>query len=217
MNTKHNISEWLEKLQQESWHLELLISGFSIFLLIQAQEQLDNAVAYIQLHFHLEGQFNGIVFTSWGILKLSCYALIVSLVFHILIRGFWIGTIGLRSVQPKVDFEKLRYTPLFEEQLKKKLSSLDRMLIRLDQISSAIFSFAFLVIFMLISVLCWFFSLSIYVLIINFLFDSLGEGTLANVISAVVFTILFLYLFISLLYAIDTLSVGFINRTIKKG
>ena len=34
---QQQISEWLDKLQRESWNLELLISGFSIFLLIQAR------------------------------------------------------------------------------------------------------------------------------------------------------------------------------------
>lgn len=30
-----SVSSWLDKLQQESWNLELLITGFSIFLLLQ--------------------------------------------------------------------------------------------------------------------------------------------------------------------------------------
>ncbi|MEN0050862.1 MAG: hypothetical protein AAF806_27590 [Bacteroidota bacterium] len=212
MNTKQNISDWLERLQQESWNLELLISGFSIFLLAQVPEQLDNAVIYLRLHFHIEGQMEGVVFTSWGILTLSCYALIVSLVFHILIRGFWIGTIGLRSVQSKVDFERLRYAPIFENRLKENLSSLDRLLIRLDQISSAVFSFAFLIIFMLISLLCWFSSVSLYVLIIKSLYDFLGEGSFYNIIRIIGIAIFFVYLFVSLLYAIDTLFVGVIKR-----
>ncbi|MEL6942032.1 MAG: hypothetical protein AAFO82_05135, partial [Bacteroidota bacterium] len=37
---KNNITNWLERLQQESWHLELLVSGFSILLLVQAGQQL---------------------------------------------------------------------------------------------------------------------------------------------------------------------------------
>ena len=30
-NASHLLKDWLEKLQQESWQLELLISGFAIF------------------------------------------------------------------------------------------------------------------------------------------------------------------------------------------
>jgi len=213
MNTKHNITDWLEKLQQESWHLELLISGFSIFLLVQASEQLENVANYVRLHYHLANQAQGIFFTFWGILTLSCYALIVSLIFHILVRGFWIGTIGLRSVQPSVDFERLRYAPVFEKRLKEKLSSLDQLLIRLDQISSAVFSFAFLIIFMLISLAFWFMSLSIFIWIINQIITPLEEESfLSKTIQIVALVIVIAYVLISLLYAIDTLFVGVIKK-----
>jgi hypothetical protein len=36
---KSALHTWLEKLQQESWNLELLVSGFSIFLLVQAKRE----------------------------------------------------------------------------------------------------------------------------------------------------------------------------------
>lgn len=213
MNNKQNISDWLERLQQESWNLELLISGFSIFLLAQGQAQLDQVKEYVQLHFYLENQMQGIFFTFWGILKLSCYALIVSLVFHILMRGFWIGTIGLRSVQPAVDFKRLRYAPLFEQRLKKKLFSLDRLLIRVDQVSSAVFSFAFLMIFMLISLFCWFLSLSLFITVINAIAEPFDfDNLLSKIFRITALIIIILYVLMSLLYAIDTLFVGVIKK-----
>ena len=62
---------------------------------------------------------------------------------HILLRGFWIGAIGLRSVQAKIDFQKLRYSDFFTERLPKKVASLDQLLVKLDNFSSVIFAFTF--------------------------------------------------------------------------
>lgn len=28
---KHRLSEWLDKIRQESWQLELVVTGFSVF------------------------------------------------------------------------------------------------------------------------------------------------------------------------------------------
>ncbi len=41
-NKNKSFVKWLEILQQESWQLELLISGFAIFLLASAYDQLDS-------------------------------------------------------------------------------------------------------------------------------------------------------------------------------
>ena len=41
-NNTSKLSKWLESLQQESWQLELIISGFAIFLVGSLGEPLDN-------------------------------------------------------------------------------------------------------------------------------------------------------------------------------
>lgn len=47
MNTPNSkLSEWLENLQRESWNLELIISGFSIFLLFKSTDILSDALMY---------------------------------------------------------------------------------------------------------------------------------------------------------------------------
>lgn len=213
MGTQQNIAEWLEKLQRESWNLELLISGFSIFLLVQAKSSLLELVDYVDLFYYFERGTRNIIMLLLGITVLSCYALIISLTFHVVLRGFWIGAIGLRSVQPKVDFQRLRYAPTFEQYLDEKLPTLDRLLIRLDRISSAIFSFAFLIIFMLISLATWFFVLSL----ISFGSDALPEEGLAGTVSLIIAgTIQVVFLLSSILYLMDTLSMGLLKKIKQK-
>ncbi|MEM9848959.1 MAG: hypothetical protein AAF847_13815 [Bacteroidota bacterium] len=214
MNTeKNNITEWLEQLQQESWNLELLISGFSIFLLAQAKNKLLELVDYVDLFYSFEHDVRNVIMLFLGITILSCYALIISLIFHILLRGFWIGTIGLRSVQPKVDFKRLRYAPAFEQYLNNKLPTLDKLLIRLDQVSSAVFSFAFLIIFMLISLAAWFLFYSIISGLFSAFVDLFPEeSTISNILVITLEIVLLIFILVSLLYLIDTLSTGLLKK-----
>ena len=188
------------------------MSGFSIFLLIQAREGLEHVFTHILLHYHLNALILGATYLFWGILMLSCYALIISLVVHILARGFWIGLIGLRSVQPQVDFKRLRYAPRFESHLKEKLPTLDRLLIRLDRISSAIFSFTFLIICMLLSIVAWF----IVTLPIQYAVNELSAGyddpLLYRILNYMAVLVMLLHTVASLLYMIDTLWIGVIKR-----
>ena len=71
MNYKSpEFKKWLDKLQQESWQLELLISGFAIFGLFSAFEPL-------QLKFQetLNSEIPELT-NIWGILNLCCSILI---------------------------------------------------------------------------------------------------------------------------------------------
>lgn len=209
----NNIKDWIERLQQESWNLELLVSGFSILLLIQAKDQLVKLLEYINLHYAFSDEIFSMLYTALGAITLGCIALVICLTIHILLRGFWIGTIGLRSVQPKVDFKKLRYAPAFQQQLEKNLPTLDRSLIRLDQVSSAIFSFAFLIIFMLLSLVAWFGVLTLFLLVRNFVYDLFETETWLSETIFTFFTLGALFVvFLGLIYLIDTLSGGILKR-----
>ena len=46
---KNKLSKWLESLQQESWQLELIISGFAIFLMLSMIDPLQQ----LSLKVHL--------------------------------------------------------------------------------------------------------------------------------------------------------------------
>jgi len=213
MDQGKSLKSWLERLQMESWNMELLVSGFSIILLIQARAALFRYTQYFDLFFDLDNSLRNILVLFIGSALLSCIALIISLIFHILIRGFWIGAIGLRSVQPEIDFQRLRFSPAFDAHLMQKLPPLDRLLVRLDRIASAIFSFAFLAIFMLVSIILWF----VVNTILNYLLVSFQSLFPADHWSAAIGTatnwiVSLLFLVMSVLYLIDTLSIGMLKK-----
>ena len=131
----------LQKLQEESWQLELLISGFAIFGLFSAYPALKVALNTTKStdNFQL-----GIILI---IALAACSILIFNLLLHVLLRGLWIGALGLRYVSGDIDYEKLNYSKKFNRYLKKKVGSFDRYIARLENYCSIIFAVSFLLIF----------------------------------------------------------------------
>ena len=83
---------WLSSLQRQSWELELLISGFSIFLLLKIPAGLIQAIMYIDQNLHGTHFFALIAFLA--ILIVASYVLVFNMACHLLLRGFWVGVVG---------------------------------------------------------------------------------------------------------------------------
>ena len=142
-------SEWLEKLQQESWQLELLISGLALFGIWESQNVLAQLDYYIDVFapsniISFLRVFQLLFWSSWAIF-------LINLLIHIILRGFWIGAIGLRYVSGDIDFDELNYSDKFKNYYKKRIGSFDEYIERIERLSSVIFSFTFLLFFMLLS------------------------------------------------------------------
>ena len=144
MNTDYNSNAFkklLQKLQEESWQLELLISGFAIFGLFQAITPLGVLSTKAM---------NDDQILIWAILlvaAVSCFILLFNLLLHVVLRGLWIGALGLRYVSGDIDYDKLNYSPKFTNYLKKRIVSFDRYISSLENYCSVIFAISFLLIF----------------------------------------------------------------------
>jgi hypothetical protein len=131
----------LQKLQEESWQLELIISGFAIFGLFSAFGELKIALNTAQSE---EQVYASIFFT---VALVSCIILIFNLLLHVILRGLWIGALGLRYVSGDIDYEALNYSPKFTKYLNKKIGSFDKYIATLENYCSIIFAISFLLIF----------------------------------------------------------------------
>lgn len=131
----------LQKLQEESWQLELIISGFAIFGLFSAFGELRIAVKTAEYEEQIYG---AIIFT---VALVSCAILLFNLLLHVVLRGLWIGALGLRYVSGDIDYEELKYSPKFTKYLSKKIGSFDRYIAKLENYCSVIFAISFLLIF----------------------------------------------------------------------
>ena len=206
-NNKTKLAKWLDTLQQESWQLELLISGFAIFLIIGIYEPLQDLRYEIEDLLAFSRRYGILVFYH-AIATLAWFVLLLNLVIHVLVRGLWISTLGLRYLSGDIDFDKLRFQKPFDRFLRKRIGSFDRYIERLENICSVIFSFTFLVVFMLISfgmLVAFFFS-----------FDLLQQAIIPKSWTDVtdnlgpIFIILFL--FAALIYFIDFITLGWIKK-----
>ncbi len=143
------LGKWLDNLQQESWQLELVISGLAIFGLISGLDSLDQGMNKIsQLNTGEETNYamfvGAFIYFSWLIT-------LVNLLIHLILRGLWIGAIGLRYISGDIDFWKLNFREPYNRQLRRKIGSYDRYIERLERLCSIIFAFTFLLILMLLS------------------------------------------------------------------
>ncbi|WP_040253263.1 G protein-coupled receptor family protein [Psychroserpens mesophilus] len=131
----------LKRLQEESWQLELIISGFAIFGLFTAVGPISDAANLAQL----KQQLALTIVLSIGVV--SCAILIFNLLLHVVLRGLWIGTLGLRYVSGDIDYDSLNYSEKFTKYLKKKVGSFDKYVATLENYCSVIFAISFLLIF----------------------------------------------------------------------
>lgn len=146
---KHFFTEWLEKLQQESWQLELLISGLALFGIWESKAMLHNADYYLESNIVSPYEFYADAFMT--IIWAGWIIFFVNLLIHIIIRGLWIGAIGLRYVCGDIDFDELNYSEIFRRYFKRRIGSFDDYIERLEKLSSVLFSFTFLLFFMFFS------------------------------------------------------------------
>lgn len=199
--TKPEFKNLLHKLQEESWQLELLISGFAIFGLFSAispiTESLKEAESSQQIY----------MFVISLVASISCYILIFNLLLHVLLRGLWIGALGLRYVSGDIDYDSLKYSKKFTKYLKKKVGSFDKYIGTLENYCSVIFAVSFLLIFYVLAI-------TFTILAITLIAAQLiGNDDLPNWLSKGVGISLVLFIIFGMFFTlIDFITLGFLKK-----
>lgn len=147
--------KWLDILQQESWQLELIISGFAIYGLFLLIDPIRASILKSQID---ENMYSGFF---WSGLLIAWFILTVNLLAHVVLRGLWIGAIGLRYVSGEIDYDAFKYNLKFLEHLKKRVGSFDTYVAKLEKYCSVIFSVTFLLVFYMLGVLLIVFLITI--------------------------------------------------------
>ncbi len=205
-----SLQDYIRKMERESWYLEMITSGVALFFVFQVPGLLNDFryfVAYVGADVF--------TYTLQGIpivLDNTSYIIIGLLIFHLIMRAFWIGVIGLNSVfQEGIQYEKLGYSPFFLKKLKKALPEPKRWIQYLDDLSSTIYGFAFFILLLMLGV-------AVYVvvsLLVSFGIISL-DGIIYKLTGAL---LLILFFLLGLLSIIDFVTSGLLlkrNETISK-
>lgn len=193
----------LDKLQQESWQLELLISGFAIFGLF-------SATSHIDVKFDIAEHDKRLVDTLlWFAAKVCCWILICNLLIHVVLRGLWIGALGLRYVSGEIDYEELNYSPKFTKFLQKRIGSFDKYIATLEDYCSILFAISFLFIFYFLAS----FAFIVLILIIVFIFmDNDANGTLEQTLDWIGISLILFSMLGMFLTFIDFLTQGWLKK-----
>ena len=111
---------------------------------------------------------------------IACLILLFNLLLHVVLRGLWIGALGLRYVSGDIDYEYLKYSPKFTKHLKNKVGSFDKYISKLETYCSIIFAISFLLIFYVLALA--FTIICIMAIIRIFLNGEVFGGTIAKII-----------------------------------
>ncbi len=208
--SKIDFKQWLEKLQQESWQLELIISGFAIFGLFQARGYL------FQMHNNMT---EVVVATTIPILFMSLtivlawHIFVSNLLLHVFVRGLWIGAIGLRYVSGEINYDQLGYNKRFTEHYRKNVGSFDDYIERLERFASVIFAYTFLLCFMLISFAFFMAFLLFFSILLLLIFDRESIMTHGIMIHhPIPVTFLLSLLFLGAVVLFDFMTLGLLKR-----
>ena len=202
---KVSFSDWLEILQQESWQLELLISGFALFGIWESRHILMRFSAYIGSH--MPDEVGGMLFLLagfYGLLKAAWSIFFINLLIHVVLRGLWIGAIGLRYVSGEIDYKTLGYNEIFEDYLERRVGRFDHYIEKLEKVCSVIFAYTFLLFFIFLSGVMVLVHLILLGELTGYLSD-FGWDNLGIIL-------IILYLILGFVVLIDFLTIGSIKK-----
>jgi hypothetical protein len=146
----HEKGNWIQELSNQSWNLELVVSGAAIFSTSFLPELTDQAIASYFDNYQLTNSLPERILPTlaYSFAKSSAYLLIITFVLNFILRAFWIALVGLRAVFPQgINYDNIPNTNKeLAEVYKKNFGSLDGFIVRLDKICSQIFSIAFVLV-----------------------------------------------------------------------
>lgn len=138
---------WLQRVAEQSWEPELLISGLAIYATIQIPDYIRDFYQYYRYNLQLDSGFIdelmpmlvvGVMLTAFKVLSFA-------FIFHFIVRAFWVGLMGLRSVfSDGIQYDKLEFSELYRTEMKQRIGNQDSFLLATDRLASLIFSIAFL-------------------------------------------------------------------------
>ncbi|PZO05359.1 MAG: hypothetical protein DCF27_13950, partial [Lysobacteraceae bacterium] len=82
-----------------TWEMELLVSGATVFGLMQLPSLVDRLLFGLYNSSSLE--IAGLVMPLWVYVKFTVFTLIFTFIAHLFLRGYWVALVGLHSVYPK--------------------------------------------------------------------------------------------------------------------
>lgn len=182
---------WLKILQENSWELELLISGGAIFTLFQMSGYWVESFETMRISFPLMGAGLYLMIGALGIEVLK-----IGFIVHLILRAFWISMVCLNYAYPQgINENKIKWQKPFGLKLDED-KGLSKIIVNVDRLSG-------IVMFLSIS------STFLLAGIMFTIFLTISLPSIINIDLGFINQILFLF---ASAYLIDYLTFGFLRK-----
>ncbi|MEM7613121.1 MAG: hypothetical protein AAF270_15665, partial [Pseudomonadota bacterium] len=133
-------SDALKSLRDRTDELELIISSLTIFALISLPSWLFEALS--QTYTHLSTSFAIAGMLGITLVTGICYGLAACFIVHLMVRAYWVGLIGLRTVFPEgIDWSRTPgIGPITRRYYRQTLPDLETATQRADRLASSLFA-----------------------------------------------------------------------------
>jgi len=92
---KNPVPKWLQNLQDNSWEIELLISGGAVFTLLQFPDIFVNFIRTMRITSSIPG------WVIYLILGMGCIKILTNgFILHLLLRSFWLAMVCINYIFP---------------------------------------------------------------------------------------------------------------------
>ena len=139
--TKKSSKSWLERLKDESWEAELLVSAIAIYGTFQLFGLINWGTNIFIDILNPNQYLIGYMIIFFGLVAVSILA--AMFVIHFFLRAYWIGLVGLNSVFPDYSITDSAYSEIYTEKMLSILPKLKDSIQKVDELCSVIFSAAF--------------------------------------------------------------------------
>ncbi|WP_075343244.1 6TM ABC transporter family protein [Tenacibaculum agarivorans] len=140
-STTTTSKQWLQRLKDESWEAELLVSAVAIF----GTFKLFGVIDWLTNKF-IDILDPNLYLTAYAVVFFGLFAISIlasMFVIHFFLRAYWIGLVGLNSVFPDYSIEDSAYSKIYTEKILSILPKLKDSIEKVDELCSVIFSAAF--------------------------------------------------------------------------
>ena len=139
--TESPSKSWLQRLKDESWEAELLVSAVAIYGIFQSFVLIDFLIDFLINKLNETQYLIGYFIAFMGILAFCILA--TMFIIHFILRSYWIGLVGLNSVFPDYSIKDSAYSEIYTKKMTDYLPKLSKSIDSIDELCSVIFSAAF--------------------------------------------------------------------------
>jgi hypothetical protein len=99
-----------------TWEMELLVSGATIFGLLQLPQLLDHG--YFRAVNFMPPDYANLLMPAWMYAKIAVVTLVMTFLAHLCLRGYWVALVGMNSVYPGgIRWERTGLGPVARERI----------------------------------------------------------------------------------------------------